>query len=191
MILKYIYYRSTDDKDKSLKLLKEEIVDKMVEDVFKSLYCPPEFAEKIYERLKGMLHDKEQYEQESLEAIQKKICVLKKRLNKLYVDKLDDAISEEFYFEKKNEWQIELDELRMQFDYISSENDEILKRASLILTLCKNAYSAYLSGNVLQKRTLLKLISSHFLWDDSNLTITIKNTLKPMFKCMFFQNGGG
>lgn len=187
---KYIYYRSTDDKDKGLKLLKEEIVDKMVEDVFKHLYCSPEFAEKIYERLKGMLQDKELYEQESLEAIQKKISILKKRLNKLYIDKLDDAISEEFYFEKKNEWQIELDELRMQFDYISSENDEILKRAEIILTLCKNAYSAYLSGDVLQKRTLLKLISSHFLWDGSNLTITIKNTLKPMFKCMFFQNGG-
>ena len=115
---------------------------------------------------------------------------MKKGLNKLYIDKIDETISEEFYFEKKNEWQIELDKLRMQFDYASQENDEIIQRASLILTLCKNAYSAYLSGDVLQKRTLLKLVPSHFLWDGENLTIKIKNTLKPMFKCMFFQNGG-
>lgn len=111
-------------------------------------------------------------------------------MNKLYIDKIDETISEEFYFEKKNEWQIELDEARMQFDFISQENDEIIQKASVLLTLCKNAHSAYLAGDVLQKRTLLKLITSHFLWDGSNLTITIKNTLKPMFKCMFFQNGG-
>ena len=78
----------------------------------------------------------------------------------------------------------------MQFDFISQENDEIIQKASALLTLCKNAHSAYLAGDVLQKRTLLKLITSHFLWDGSNLTITIKNTLKPMFECMFFQNGG-
>ena len=83
---------------------------------------------------------------------------------------------------------LQKDELQtlMQFDYASQENDEIIQRASLILTLCKNAYSAYLSDDVLQKRTFLKLVSSHFLWDGENLTITIKNTLKPMFKCMFF-----
>ncbi len=187
---KYIYYRSTDDKDKGLKLLKEEYVDQMVEDLFKNLTCPPEFAEAILEKLKDMLQGKQEYEQETLDAIQKKISILKKRLNKLYIDKIDETISEEFYFEKKNEWQIELDEARMQFDFISQENDEIIQKASALLTLCKNAHSAYLAGDVLQKRTLLKLITSHFLWDGSNLTITIKNTLKPMFKCMFFQNGG-
>ena len=92
-------------------------------------------------------------------------------MNKLYIDKIDETISEEFYFEKKNEWQIELDEARIEFDFISQENDEIIQKATALLTLCKNAYSAYLSGNLLQKRTLLKLITSHFLWDGSNLTI--------------------
>ena len=162
----------------------------MVEDLFKNLTCPPEFAEAILEKLKDMLQGKQEYEQETLDAIQKKISVLKKRLNKLYIDKIDETISEEFYFEKKNEWQIEFDEARMQFDFISQENDEIIQKATALLTLCKNAHSAYLSGNLLQKRTLLKLITSHFLWDGLNLTITIKHTLKPMFKCMFFQNGG-
>lgn len=85
-------------------------------------------------------------------------------------------------FEKKNEWQIELDEARMQFDFISQENDEIIQKASALLTLCKNAHSAYLAGDVLQKRALLKLITSHFLWNGLNLTITIKNTFKPMFE---------
>ncbi len=134
----------------------------MVEEMLKKLYCPPEDAEAILAKLKEMLQGKENYEQESLEALQKKISILKSRLNKLYIDKLDETISEEFYFEKKNEWQIELDEARIQFDYLSNESDEIMQRAAAVLTLCKNAYSAYLAGDIQQKRTLLKLITSHF-----------------------------
>ena len=189
---KYIYYRCTGNKAEKCprKLLKEEYVNEMVEEMLKKLYCPPEDAEAILAKLKEMLQGKENYEQESLEALQKKISILKSRLNKLYIDKLDETISEEFYFEKKNEWQIELDEARIQFDYLSNESDEIMQRAAAVLTLCKNAYSAYLAGDIQQKRTLLKLITSHFLWDGENLTISIKNTLKPMFKGVFFQNGG-
>ena len=138
---KYIYYRSTDVKDKGLKLLKEEYVDEMVENMLKNLSCPPEFVENVMNTLKNILNGKEQYETNSLEEIQKKINILKKRLNQLYVDKLDGTISEEFYFDKHEEWQTELDELRVQFDYLSSESDEILDRAETILTLCKNAYS--------------------------------------------------
>ena len=189
---RYIYYRCTGNKAEKCprKLLKQEYVDEMVETMLKNLYCPPEAITRILEILKGMLQGKEEYEQQSLEELSKKISLLKKRLNKLYIDKLDEAITEEFYFEKKNEWQIELDELRMQFDYISKESDEILQRAKTILTLCKDAYTLYMQGDLLQKRMLLKLITSHFLWDGENLTIAIKNTLKPMFKGVFFQNGG-
>ncbi len=50
----------------------------------------------------------------------------------------------------------------MQFDFISQENDEIIQKATALLTLCKNTHSAYFSGNLLQKRTLLKMITSHF-----------------------------
>lgn len=183
---KYIYYRSTDVKDKGLKLLKEEYVDEMVENMLKNLSCPPEFVENVMNTLKNILQGKEQYETNSLEEIQKKINILKKRLNQLYVDKLDGTISEEFYFDKHEEWQTELDELRVQFDYLSSESDDILERAETILTLCKNAYSVYMKNNNEQKRILLKLLTSHILWDGENLTIELKNTVKLMFNSVIF-----
>lgn len=187
---KYIYYRSTDIKDKGLKLLKEEYVDEMVETMLKNLTCPPEFVNKVLEILKGMLQGKEEYEEKSLEEIQKNINILKKRLNQLYIDKLDGTITEEFYFEKKEEWQTELDEFRVQFDYISSESEEILERATVILELCKNAYSVYMKNNNEQKRLLLKLLTSHFLWDGENLVIEVKSTVKSMFNSAIFKMVG-
>lgn len=187
---KYIYYRSTDIKDKGLKLLKEEYVDEMVETMLKNLTCPAEFVNKVLEILKGMLQGKEEYEEKSLEEIQKNINILKKRLNQLYIDKLDGTITEEFYFEKQEEWQTELDELRVQFDYISSESEDILERATIILELCKNAYSVYMKNNNEQKRLLLKLLTSHFLWDGENLVIEVKSTVKSMFNSAIFNMVG-
>lgn len=162
----------------------------MVETMLKNISCPPEFVENVMNTLKNMLQGKEKYETNSLEEIQKKINVLKKRLNQLYIDKLDGTITEEFYFDKHEEWQAELDELRVQFDYLSSESDEILDRAETILTLCKNAYSVYMRNNNEQKRMLLKLLTSHFLWDGENLTIEVKNTVKPMFNSVIFNMVG-
>jgi len=106
-------------------------------------------------------------------------------LNKLYIDKIDETISEEFYFEKKNEWQIELDEARMQFDFISQENDEIIQKASVLLTLCKNAYSKYLSYDRQKRRYMLNLLVSNFTYDGQKLDINIKSTVKTMLESAY------
>lgn len=106
-------------------------------------------------------------------------------MNKLYIDKIDETISEEFYFEKKNEWQIELDEARMQFDFISQENDEIIQKASVLLTLCKNAYSKYLSYDRQKRRYMLNLLVSNFTYDGQKLDINIKSTVKTMLESAY------
>ena len=188
---KYVYYRSTDIKDKGLKLLKETYVDEMVSDLLKSIQIPKEHIDRILEILKDMITTGTEYELKSLEKISKQIAVFKKRLSQLYIDKIDCTISEEFYFEKKTEWEEHLNELRSQFEFLSKESDEYFARAKILLELCKNAYSIYIQNNNEQKRLLLKLLTSHFLWDGSNLTIAIKNTIKPMLNSAIFQNGGG
>jgi len=67
---------------------------------------------------------------------------------------------------------------------------ETFECAKILLELCKNAYSVYMRNSNVQKHILLKLLTSNFLWDGSNLTITIKHTIKPMLNSVFFQNGG-
>lgn len=187
---KYVYYRSTDVRDRGLKLLKEETIDKAVEDLLKGLEMPQEHVQKVLELVKGMLDANKSYDIQSMEELMKQIKVLKNRLNQLYLDKLDGDISPEFYLEKRNEWEVELDELRSQYEYVSKEKEELFARVETIFTLCKNAYSVYIQGDTMQKRLLLKLLSSHFLWNGEKLTITLKSTIKPLLNSANFQNGG-
>lgn len=55
-----------------------------------------------------------------MEEIQKQISKLQKRLDNLYMDKLDGRISDDYWQEKHNEWHGEKDKLIEKFKAISS-----------------------------------------------------------------------
>ncbi|MBR1626266.1 MAG: hypothetical protein IJ681_03885, partial [Bacteroidales bacterium] len=82
------------------------------------------------------------------ENITKQIEKIKGRLHNLYVDKLDGNIDSEFYEEKRNIFQKELDKLCLQIAQTTAETDVTMEKVSLVLELCKNAYSKYLTFNM-------------------------------------------
>lgn len=117
--------------------------------------------------------------------------MLKNRLNKLYIDKLDGVIDDDLYKEKKLEFQNELDNLEIQNKNFINETDTLVDMATQIIELCKNAYSLYYRSNNENKRLLINLLCSNFLYDGENVVIELKNTLKPMLLGVNFKNGGG
>lgn len=52
--------------------------------------------------------------------------------------------------------------------------------ATQVIELCKNAYSHYLRADNENKRLLLKILCSNFLWDGENVVIKLKSTVEPM-----------
>lgn len=100
-------------------------------------------------------------------------------------------ITDEFYREKKNEFQGELDELELKHDNFLAETDTLVDMATQIIELCKNAYNHYLRSDNENKRLLLKILCSNFLYDGSNLVIKLKSTVEPMLLGANFNNGGG
>lgn len=190
---KYIYYHCTGNKGGDCKrhYLKEEHIDKIVERTLKSIQPPKEFADLTIKKFKDIVNSNYEYEKKSFDEINKKISLLKNRLNKLYMDRLDGMINDEFYIEKKREFQNELDDFEIQHRNITLENDMLIDMGVQIIELCKNAYNSYLRGNNENKRLLLKILCSNFLYDGENLVITLKNTLEPMLLGVNFNKCGG
>lgn len=54
--------------------------------------------------LKDMQRAKNEYEEFEKKKIDKQIATIKRRLDSLYIDKLDGKIPEEFFEEKNIEW---------------------------------------------------------------------------------------
>lgn len=100
-------------------------------------------------------------------------------------------ITDEFYKDKKTEFQDELDELELRHNNFISETDNLVDMATQIIELCKNAYNHYLRSDNENKRLLLKILCSNFLYDGSNLVIKLKSTVEPMLLGANFKNGGG
>lgn len=189
---KYIYYHCTGRRGGvcKKKYLKEKYIDELVLDTLSRLYLSQEDMKILLDLIKTKYKEYVEYEEKAIEQVEQHIKLLKTRLNKLYLDKLDGIINEDFYFEKKEAWQIELDKLEMNRTNISQGESEFIKKAESMLELSRNAHNWYLKQNNEEKRNLLKLVCSNFSYDGSNLDIELKSTFEPILKSAIFVNGG-
>ena len=190
---KYIYYHCTGNRGGTCKkhYLKEEHIDEHIKTLLSKIQPSKEDAQAIIEKFKEIINGNFEYDKKSMEEIGKKISLLKNRLNKLYIDRLDGMITDDFYKEKKKEFQDELDELELKHDNFISETDALVDMATQVIELCKNAYSNYLRADNENKRLLLKILCSNFLWDGENIVIKLKNTVEPMLLGANFNKCGG
>ena len=129
-----------------------------------------------FERLKNQVNDFVNqgcdYIEEKTAKIKHRIDVLNRRLSKLYDDRMDGIITDDFYFEKRDDWQKELDELCFKFEKTATSNRNLIDDANLVIELSKDAHSLYLRQTPKEKAELMKLLAIELLFDGEKLIIT-------------------
>lgn len=190
---KYIYYGCRGRKCtlKKIKWLKQEIIDTLVDKLISSISIPEENANKILEQIKKTIGSQFEYEEQAHQNIEKEINLYKKRLNTIYLDKIDGSISEEFYIERRDEFQKRLDELTLQQHQNMVETDEIMEKANICIELLKNAHSKYLEYDTNKKRYFLKMLVSNFSYDGQNLHVNLKSTTEALLDSAHFDKWWG
>lgn len=118
---------------------------------------------------KELLKCEQDFTENNAEQMHKKIQLLKKRLSNLYNDKIDGIISEEIYFEKKHEWENEL-------DITMSKSRTFLDDIENLSNLCKDALGLYDSQTSKEKQKMMNLMLSNPIYDGSNLHLELKST---------------
>lgn len=179
---KYLYFRCMHRGCTVKKHLKAEYVDNIVSEILSRMAIPEEVKIGTLKNIKHWLMADHEYRMKNLEKLNDDVMKLKKRLNQLYIDKIDGVVDTEFYLENKNEWGIELDKLLANQNEMSHENEEIMQRAEELLELCQKAPQWYSCQTAAKKRIFLKLICSNFYYDGEKCTVTIKSALKTMFE---------
>ena len=103
---KYIYYHCTGNKGGTCKkhYIREEMIENAFLEILDTIYVSPEERIQILNTIKETVQIKERTESDMIESISKQIQLLKNRLNKMYIDKIDGKIPEEFFNEKSVEW---------------------------------------------------------------------------------------
>ena len=137
-----------------------------------------------------MQRAKNEYEEFEKKKADKQIATIKRRLDSLYIDKLDGKISEEFFEEKNIEWHAEQNKLLTKLQSLNNVSREFYEGSNLLLDFCKSADRLYIQASPEKKRQILKLIGSNFIYKSGNVAITLNPAFDFLLNCDLFHMVG-
>lgn len=113
----------------------------------------------------------------SVEALSKELPKLENKLSMLYEDKLEGIIDNTFFLKKKNEYQTQIEKIKIQIDTKIKAGEERYTFAQDLIKLCKSASTLFKGATNLKKRMLINLEQSNAVLKDEKLLVE----LKPVF----------
>lgn len=181
---KYIYYHCTGKRGGNCKkdYVREEEIDTVLIELVKSIKPPDGLTDKIRKAIKEMQGHKEEFDDSSIESITKQIKALSKRIDSIYIDKLDGKITEEFWEEKNNEWHAQKTDLINKLQQLNTTSKTFYEGSNLLLNFCELVPEAFLKANAKQKKQILNLIGSNFIYKDGNLDVELTSVFDVILK---------
>ena len=156
---KYIFYHCTDyyGKCKAKKqYYSEDELEKILDGIVHDLHVD----DKIYDLIKVGLKRSAEDHQETMKGEKENYLQQKKtyerRLHKLYLDRVDGLIDNEFYHAMRSEWQLELDEINRRLASFDNADKNYYDRGVLFLKYAQKigAYWKALRGDSYQEKIL-------------------------------------
>lgn len=181
---KYIYYHCThfspscDSKD----YIRQEKLDELFADIVKRIEITDKTLSAIKEALLASHKDETAYHDRQILALNARYSLLKKRLDQIYIDKLDGKVSEDFYEDKAEEWQEEINKTTEMIERHKNADINYLMQGVHILELANRAYSLYLTQKPAERRKLLNTILSNCVLNDGSLCPTYKRPFDLLVK---------
>ena len=133
-----------------------------------------ELALKSRNTLKESHIEEEKFHQEQITSLQNRCEKLRNRISKLYTDKLDGEITNEFWIEKNNEWTYEHSKLTSLIESHMNANKNYMEKGIALLELAENVYSQYIQESEEEKVNLLNILSQNFLLTGEKVSYTYK-----------------
>ncbi len=168
---KYIYYHCTGNKGACPeRYVREEEISKQFTESLKNILIDGDVITWVKKALKESHNDEKTYHNGRILFFENKYRQIQKRLDALYIDKLDGKISELFFNQKNIEWRSEQSEIVRLLNEHQSANKVYLAEGIKLLELAQRAVSLYEKQNIMEKRRLLNFVYSNSFWKNGHLT---------------------
>lgn len=165
---KYVYYRCTQSRGPcQQKFLKEELIDEIAAGLVKRIQLEENLLDWLRETLRQSHADEQAFHDAQIEALEEKEKAIQRRLDQIYIDKLDGKITEEFWRQKTDEWRAEQDEIRRKLVLHRQANRSYIEEGVKILELTQHAPAFYLRATPEEKREILKTVLSNCALKDA------------------------
>lgn len=172
---KYIYY-SCATKTCGLKsnYVREKALIEQVEEVFQSLVIPDNYIEEILATMRSVSVSEAAYHKSAMTHLRKEYDRIEERIVKMYDEKLDGSITQDFYDKKLKEYKGRQSEIQQSEREHSNADKDFWITASQVLDLGKRAYDIFQSSETPEKRQLLQFLFQNCQLDGKKLIYQLK-----------------
>ena len=179
---KYVYLRPKPRGDCTCKTISENVANKLVENVFKSMQIPEDVLELYLEKLQQRFNIQQQEENLQLKLKKQDLMNAQKRYDRLVDVYLDNAIDKETYERKKEDLTREISRLENQIANFNNNSEEVCISMKRLLEVVSRMNELYASSEIDRKRKILKLVFPNFWLDGQNLLYNIKKPFEELLK---------
>jgi len=171
---RYVYYHCTGNRGKCPEpFTRQEILTDGFAGILRDLVVPGP----VLEWLGDVVLESDRTEQatraKSVERLQTQFDQIRKRIETMYMDKLDGRITAEFYDERTAEWKREQEALQRKIQDIQRAAPAPVDQAVDMLRLTSRACQLFLQQTASEQRRLLQTLIKDASWKDGALRTTL------------------
>ena len=173
---KYIYYRCSGYKGKCPEpYTREEVFEEKFAAVLKALSFDQEAIVCVRRALREGHRDEKQYHAEAVAKLQREHRRLQERLERMYEDKLDGRIENDFYDRKAGEYRSDQARIVCEVQAHGTANQSYIEDGVRLLELAQQAHVVFEKQPPPEKRKLLGFVLSNCSWKDAKLTVEYRH----------------
>lgn len=181
---RYVYYRCTKYKTNcSQPPVKEETILEKTGDLLEPLQAINEHGVAyVVAALKESLDTKRGWHDKAYEAMLAEKLRLKHRLDRMYEDRLDEKVAEDFYEQKRKEYTDRIEDLDIKIAKHDRADINYHEFGVRILELAKNAKKLFELATPTEKQELLRYLLSNSTLKDEKPEFTLKKPFLQIAK---------
>ena len=172
----YVYYRCTHSRgDCRQKYVREEVLEQAYAAAIKKIGLPPEFVTWAVSVIRQGTEEERQFHLEAVARLEEELRRTQKRLDAMYLDRLDGRISPDMYDRHAGGMTKERARLErcIQEHQATSPKSHSMEAARL-LELAAKAHELFKAQSPRNKRQLLNVVVSNSSWKDGELTVVYR-----------------
>jgi hypothetical protein len=167
---RYVYYHCTGAKGDCPKpYVREELLEREFTELLRGLAFDQEVLDWVTEGLRQSHEDEQREHEEAIARLQAEYARLQKRIEAMYIDKLDGRVGGAFYEAKSSEWRAEQRKIRDSIERHENANETYMDEGVAILELASRAAELFEKQEPREKRRLLNFVLSNSTWDGETL----------------------
>ncbi len=172
---RYIYYHCTGFRGKCAEpYVREEVLEQKFTELLGGLRLDPDILEWVAEALRQSHAEAQRFHSEAISRLQEEHGTLQRRIDAMYVDKLDGRIDVKTYDRLASEWRSEQNRILSAMESHQNANEVYLEEGVHLLELASRCQELFAKQPPKEKRKLLDFVLSNSAWKDGMLRPTFR-----------------